>query len=273
MALNNTNLLIQMAQLPATFVGTPQELANEMVRRMKIVSPSGTNFIFIGDVEPSSNVGPWLKDGTKWYVFSDELKRYVPLDISDSERTWFFVQAETPEISDPPIWLRTTHTPTQADPSVGLMIGWYVFNGTNWIPSSGIVASGPSASRPSNPVEYMQFYDTDISCLIWFERAQWRTISGVPGDVKFVAFSTLTQALAANPGWELLGASNQNLRGRYISQATKDPGINPETDLTTDANVASRAAFEVYGETTTIKIEASALPYPPSLALWTLVKT
>lgn len=61
MPLQDTNLIIQAGPLPSTFCGTPQELVVAMVRRMKIVSASGTNFIFVGDVEPTSNVGPWLR--------------------------------------------------------------------------------------------------------------------------------------------------------------------------------------------------------------------
>src|SRR5882672_10980042 len=108
MSLQNTNLLVQMAQIPPTFKGTPQDLANTMIRRMRIVSPSGTNFIFVGDTEPTSNVGPWLKGGTQWFVFDATIKRYVPLDISASETKWFQVGNTTPATSSPPVWLKTT---------------------------------------------------------------------------------------------------------------------------------------------------------------------
>jgi len=263
-----------MAPLPATFKGTPNEWAVEMVRRMRIVSPTGTNFIFIGDVEPTSNVGPWLKGGTQWFVFDPDIKRYVPLDISASETLWFQVGNSVPTTSDPPVWLKTTKDQTEADPSLGSPISWHVFNGTAWVPFNGIVNSGPTASRPAAPVEFQEFYDTDISVRIWFERGQWRTVSGVPGDVKIVAFQVLTEALTANPGWEVLGASNVAIRGRYVSQATKDPGATPETVLIVGAGVAERAAFSTYGETDGVQINpASPVPYPPTIALWHLVKT
>lgn len=273
MALQNTNLLIQMAPLPATFKGTPNDWAVEMVRRMRIVSPTGTNFIFIGDVEPTSNVGPWLRGGTQWWVFDNDIKRYVPLDISASETKWFQVGNTTPATSDPPVWLKTTKDQTEADPSIGRPISWYVFDGTNWVPFNGIPLSGTTANRPTNAVEFQNYYDTDISVLLWFERGAWRTISGVPGDIKMVAFQTLTEALTRNPGWDVLGASNVAIRGRYTSQATKDPGATPETDLTTSAGVAHRAAFETYGETDGVQIDpGSTVPYPPTIAFWHLVK-
>lgn len=274
MALQDTNLIIQMAQMPPTFQGTPQEFAALMIRRMKIVSPSGTNFIYIGDVEPSSDVGPWLKGGTQWWVFSEETKRYVPLDISASETIWYQIGLSTPTTSTPPVWLKTSKDRSDVDPSVGEPQGWYVFNGSQWVPFTGIVNSGPTAQRPAAPVNYQQYYDTDIACLLWFERNAWRTVSGVPGDIKQVSFEKLTDALTANPGWEVFGANNQDFRGRGIWQATKDPGPSPETDLTTSPGVAHRAAFETFGETDGVKMDAaSTVPYPPGIALWTLVKT
>jgi hypothetical protein len=264
-----------MAPIPVTFRGTPNDLAAEMVRRMKIVSQSGTNFIFIGDTEPTSNVGPWLKDGTKWYVWDDSIKRYVPLDVSDSVTIPFFIGNTTPATSTPPVWLFTTKDASDVDPTYGTPLAWYVFNGTAWVPFVGVVASGPTASRPSGPVEYQQFYDTDIACLLWWERGQWRTVSGVPGDVKAVAFYSLTDALTHNPGWTVFGADNQAYRGRGIVQAAKDAGASPETTLNTDANVTQRAAFEVYGTETKLVVTtgASGFAYfPPSMALWHLVK-
>lgn len=272
--MQDTNLFIKMAPLPATFNGTPQEMADLMIRKSKIVSPVGTNFIYIGDTEPTSDVGPWLKHNTQWWVFDTDIKRYVPLDISESETQWFQVGTTTPATSTPPVWLKTDHDQTETDTSIGNPIGWYVFNGTAWVPYSSIVLSGTTANRPASPVEFQQYYDSDISCLIWWERGQWRTVSGVPGDIKFVGFETLAEAITVNPGWAVFGADNQALRGRWISQATKDSGATPDTVLTTGSGVAERAAFETYGETDAVKIDgASPVPYPPTIALWTLIKT
>lgn len=274
MALLDTNLILQGAPLPVDFNGSPQDLFAEFIRRTKIVSPSGTNFFFVGDTEPTSNVGPWLKGGTMWFVWDEDLNRYVPLDISESETRWFHVGATTPSTSTPPVWLRTTQDQTEGDGAIGDPIGWYVFNGTFWVPYNSIVNSGTTEQRPAAPVDFQQYYDSTITCLIWWERSQWRTVSGVPGDVKAVAFEILTEALSRNPGWELLGAGAQSFRGRYISQATKDSGATPATDLTTSAGVAHRAAFETFGETDGVQLDSgSPVPYPPTIALWHLVKT
>lgn len=273
MALKSTNLLIEMGQIPPTFRGTPGEFANEMVRRMKIVSPSGTNFIFIGDVEPTSNVGPWLKGGVSWYVFDETVKRYVPLDISASETRWYSIGASVPLTTNPPVWIRTTRDATEDNPTYGDTIEILTWTGAAWGTILADGRSGPTAARPSAPVNLQKYYDTDITCLLWFERSSWRTVSGVPGDVKAVAFPTLTEALRRNPGWEVLGANNQSIRGRYIAQCSKDSGATPETTLTVNSGVPERAAFETAGETDGVAIDPmSPVPYPPTLYLWHLVK-
>ena len=133
MSLQNTNLLIQGSVLPATFKGTPQDLFAAMLERMKIVSPTGVSFFIVSDTMPSSNVGPWLKGGTQWWVWDEQLKTYVPLDISESETKWFQVGATTPATTSPPIWLKTTADQTEAHPQPGQPVGWYLYNGTTWV--------------------------------------------------------------------------------------------------------------------------------------------
>lgn len=266
MALQDTSLIIQMGPIPTTFAGTPQEFANEMIRRMKIVSPSGSSFFVVSAVEPTSNVGPWLKNGTQWWVFDEATKRYVPLDISASETRWYWIGNSTPVDVDPPLWLKTTQDPTTTDSNYGRALGWYEWTGSAWRPFVGVVASGSTADRPANPVEYERYYDTDINVEIWFNRGKWRTVWGSPGTFQFVLFETLEEALEFNPGWILNGASNQALRGRVISQATADSGGgNP---LSTGADVPQRQAFETFFT----GITAGATNAVPALALYALVK-
>lgn len=273
MALRATNLLIQSAPIPATFRGTPDEFREELVKRMKIVSPSGTSFIFQGESEPLSNVGPWLKDGTKWYVWSEAVKRYVPQDITDSETQWYWIGPTTPPTTEPPVWFRTSQSASEANPFFGNALGWFSYNGTNWVPVSPRVLSGTTADRPPQPFDLQQYYDTDITALIWFERGAWRTVTGVPGDTKFVLFDTLSEALRFNPGWAVVGDTNAALRGRVPVAATKDAGPTPETVLTPSAGVTQRAAFEYFGENQPIQAAAaSAVTIPPQLALWFIVK-
>ncbi len=237
-----TNLVLVAAPLPADFEGTPQEFLEAIVERSEIQSPVGTNFFVVGDIEPSTNQGPWLKNGDRWYVFDDDEGKYVPINIEDSETKLFVISESdpgTPGEGDPTIWLRLVGT---------RVITWYFWTGTEWRPGGNRPPSGPTTSRPSNPFDLEQFFDTTINSLIHWERGAWRTVSGTPGDVKFVATEILQTALSANPGWEYLGQSDQGLRGRTLAVAAKDSGATPATVFATDSGITARAAGEKFGE-------------------------
>lgn len=145
MSLNATNLYLQASPLPTTFKGSPNDLFAEMIKRMRILSPSGTNFIFIGDTEPTSNVGPWLKNGTQWYVWDPITKRYIPQNISASFTPGFFLGNTRPVSTNPTLWLQTTQDPTSTSSlDYGNAIRWLFWNGSEWVwphavpPGSGV---------------------------------------------------------------------------------------------------------------------------------------
>lgn len=243
-SLKKTNLVIVAAPLPPDFEGDPQEFFEACVERMEIQSPIGTNFFIVGDVEPSTNLGPWLKGGTQWWVFSESQGKYIPLDISASTVRLFTVsdiEPAAPVDDDATIWLRTSGT---------RVIAWYFWTGTEWRPGGNKPPSGPTANRPVNAVDFEQYFDTDIATLIHWERGAWRTISGSPGDVKFVTIATLADALTVNPGWEYLGESLQTYRGRILGVATKDTGATPAASYITDSGITARAPGDSAGTET-----------------------
>ena len=132
MSLNATNLYIQAAPLPVTFRGNPNDLFSEMIKRMRILSPSGTNFIFIGDTEPTSNVGPWLKNGNQWYVWDPATKRYAPQDIAASFTEPYFLGLSKPVSTTPALWLQTSKD-TSNGVDYGNPLRWFFWNGGAWV--------------------------------------------------------------------------------------------------------------------------------------------
>jgi len=81
-------------------------------------------------------------------------------------------------------------------------VGFFAWNGSEWATfDTGAIPSGGTASRPLSPAVGQLYLDTDIKCVLVWERAKWRTLDGSPGDVKFVKASTLETALTNNPGW------------------------------------------------------------------------
>jgi hypothetical protein len=206
---------------------------------MEIQSPQGTSFFVVGDSEPSSNVGPWIKGGTQWWVFDVNQGRYVPQDISASLHLFVVgpTTPGTPGASDPTLWLRTFETRA---------IGWYGWDGVIWRPLVNVPPSGNTAARPTNPVDLEQFWDTDINALIHWERGSWRTVTGVPGDVKFVVQSLLSAALTFNPGWEYLGKDDQSIRGLVLGVASQDGGGGPSV-FPTDSGITPRSSGDKAG--------------------------
>lgn len=273
MALQPTGDSIELCALPPTFSGTPQQFADEMVRRMRIVSATGRGRLVFSDVEPLDSQAVWIR-GLEILLFDQASKRFLPIDISASEQKWFWTGSTTPTSTPPLLWLRTAsgttiNTPPTTD--YGRAIGWYEFTAGVWRPFNSIVNSGTTAQRPAPAIDLEQYYDTDISVLIWFERGQWRTVDGVPGQIIAVAWPTLAEALLRNPGWSLLGAGNASLRGRALSGATRDQdGGNP---LTTDANVPPRSVGETFGETQGLTGAAPlTITLPPMVAYYILAK-
>lgn len=246
MSLKRTNLILKGAPLPVDFEGDLQALFEAMIERLSILSPVGTNFFVVGDIEPSSDLGPWLKGGTQWWVFSATAGKYVPIDISASLPKFAFFQAEdpgTPGDADPLIWIRTVED---------RIAGIYGWNGSAWKASGNIPNSGSTAERPSAPGDFEEYFDTDISVLLRYERGAWRTSAGSPGDVKATMAATLAEALTQNPGWSFLGDSDQTIRGRTIGMATKDPGASPTASFPTDSGISERASGDKAGSETVV---------------------
>lgn len=250
-----TNLVVVASPLPADFRGTPQEFFEAFVERIDIQSPVGTNFFSVGDSLPATDIGPFLLNGTQWWVWDVAFGEYVPLDISASVANLFTVSATEPPppgAGDANIWLRT---------SSGRVIGWYFYTGSAWRPGGNTSPSGTTAQRPTDPADYEQYFDTTINALIHWERGAWRTVSGVPQDVKFVVTATLADALAQNPGWAYLGTLDQSFIGATLGVASKDPGATPVASFTVDSGITERASGDYVGAETHVLSEDEILQH------------
>lgn len=85
----------------------------------------------------------------------------------------------------------------------GNPIGWFAWDGAAWTAVPVSIQSGGTASRPASPDEGQLYLDTDIDVLLVYERSQWRTAGGSPGDIKFVTAVSEAAALTQNPGWSI----------------------------------------------------------------------
>jgi hypothetical protein len=68
----------RVSPLPPDFRGTPQAFMEAIVERLSLDTLEQLALITIGPVAPTSDIGPWLKNGTTWYVWDAGTGAYVP---------------------------------------------------------------------------------------------------------------------------------------------------------------------------------------------------
>lgn len=98
---------IQMGAIPPQVRWSPQQLADAIAQRMRLVSAQTFSLFVTGSTEPSSNVGPWLKNGSEWYVWSDVSGDYVPITIPASS-VGYYIGDTAPNPSEVDFWIETT---------------------------------------------------------------------------------------------------------------------------------------------------------------------
>lgn len=99
-------LNIEMGALPANALWTPQQLGDAIAERLRITTQQTFALFVSGSTEPSSNVGPWLKNGTEWYVWSDILGAYEPITIG-SASLGYWIGPDAPDAAVYSFWIET----------------------------------------------------------------------------------------------------------------------------------------------------------------------
>jgi hypothetical protein len=120
-----------------------------------------------------------------------------PIAIEDQDKVWFETTADGSPLSI-----------NNFDTLTGTWISFYPAHGT-------------TAERPATPKDFQMFFDTDINTMLIYERADWRTADGSPGDVKFVTAASEAAALTQNPGWIVYAAA----AGRVLGAAGTGAGL------------------------------------------------
>lgn len=80
----STRFIVRGSPLPEDFQGSLNQLWQAFLDRLEVISPFGEVSLRIGGIKPTSNVGLWVKDGQRIYVWSEDDKDYIPLDLTDS---------------------------------------------------------------------------------------------------------------------------------------------------------------------------------------------
>ena len=106
MASNTLPITLQVGALPPNVRWTPQQLIDAAFARASLVTSASFALFVAGSTEPSSNVGPWLKDGNTWYVWSDVDGGYVPQTIASSS-LGYIISSSAPDPLLYQVWIET----------------------------------------------------------------------------------------------------------------------------------------------------------------------
>lgn len=117
-------------------------------------------------------------------------------------------------------------------------IGFFSWNGSAWVTfATGAIPSGSTALRVTSPAAGQLYLDTDINCVIVWERSKWRTAGGSPGDVKFVKAVDVATAIVNNPGWVEDTAGQNRVVGGASATHTYGSTVGAETHVLTVAEL------------------------------------
>lgn len=118
--------------LPVTFRGAPlnpefngnlQQLFDAFVARLSIESQESLSFFVSGAVAPSSDVGPWIKNGVTWWVWDVGTGAYVP-QIIEQESLKYIAQLNDPDQNKYVFWIKLDGT--------GKATGVFYYSGGAW---------------------------------------------------------------------------------------------------------------------------------------------
>lgn len=106
-ASNELPIQISFGSLPPNVAWTPQQLGDAIAQRLSLVTSQSFALFVSGSTEPASNVGPWLKNGEEWWIWSDADGNYVPQILSPASLGYFIGNA-APDPNIYSIWISTT---------------------------------------------------------------------------------------------------------------------------------------------------------------------
>jgi len=98
---------VQAGALPEGIDTDPQGLLEAFAARLIIRPTVPWSSFVLGAAQPTSDLGPWFKDGTKLWVWSDALATYIP-QVLESASLQYKVAATDPGVADFTLWFDTT---------------------------------------------------------------------------------------------------------------------------------------------------------------------
>jgi hypothetical protein len=104
---NQLPLTIDFGSLPTTGAGyTPQQLLDRAGLNGRIFTEQTFALFTSGTTAPTSDTGPWVKNGNTWYYWSNGTGSYVPF-LLEQESLAYFIGAAAPDQNIYQFWIET----------------------------------------------------------------------------------------------------------------------------------------------------------------------
>jgi hypothetical protein len=141
-----TQFQIVFAEPPPNFSGTWADFVGHLNENGEVRPDVDFASFVVGSVEPSSDQGPWLKDGKKWYWFDPAYGNYVPIDARVPTPYTVSKTAPAAPVADPDGILPTPPSLWLEIDAFGNFVDIHLWNGTIWTSSQlPVVAPGEPA--------------------------------------------------------------------------------------------------------------------------------
>lgn len=104
---NPVEFTIQVGALPEGLDTDPQGLLEAFAERLFVTPSVPWSSFTLGAAEPTSDLGPWFKDGQELWVWDDDLAAYKP-QVINSKSLGYVVAASDPGAADYDLWFDTS---------------------------------------------------------------------------------------------------------------------------------------------------------------------
>lgn len=101
-----TNLPISFAvsPLPANFKGSPNDLSQAIAARLTLATQDQLALFVNGPAAPTSDSGPWIKNGQTWYVWDVGTGAYIP-QVIEFQSLRYIAQLAAPDQTKYAFWI------------------------------------------------------------------------------------------------------------------------------------------------------------------------
>lgn len=151
---NQLPVTIDFGTLPQTGQGyTPQELTDRLSLNARVFTEQAFALFTVGPTAPTSDIGPWAKNGNTWYYWNSVSGSYVPFIIEQSSLQ-YYVGSATPDHTVYQFWIQLDGSGSPLAVKTWYSGAWvdvYATTLANYATTAAVAASIAALSATLNP--------------------------------------------------------------------------------------------------------------------------